>query len=71
MWNGETLKFSKACYYAEIARFPPAFLISHQNRLRKADFGDSFPPGEATAAFGGNPHNSIDTKPPRRETGRF
>ena len=27
--------------------FLPAFLISHQNRFRRADFGDSFPPGEA------------------------
>ena len=26
------------------------FLISHQNRFRSADFGDSFPPGEAKGA---------------------
>ena len=31
-------------------RFLPAFLISHKNRFRRADFYDSFPPGEALAA---------------------
>ena len=30
--------------------FLPAFHISHQNRFRSADFGDSFSPGEAKGA---------------------
>ena len=29
----------------QLIGFLPAFLISHQNRFRSADFGDSFPPG--------------------------
>ena len=37
-------------YREKTVSLPPVFLFSHQNRLRRADFGDSFPSGEAIAA---------------------
>ena len=44
------LSSGESLYKCETVRLLPAFLFSHQNRLRGADFGDSFPPGEAKGA---------------------
>ena len=54
-YNVETSTFFTNCFY--FRNISPS-LFSHQNRFRRADFGDSFPPGEAflrrVAALGGH-----------------
>ena len=54
-YNVETCTFFTIC---PCSRNISPSLFSHQNRFRRADFGDSFPPGEAflrrVAALGGH-----------------